>query len=1601
MTQLPTNHLRETVMLKYLFGMPSNDNNRRASSSLFPLLTTALAAIGLISTAQAQVQVAGSLLINVDATTAPLGSLTNITNAGTMGGVFEARSAGETPVVAQVSGNGQRGILLDGNDYLIHATAPGGINVPADPSLTGVNPTATIEAWVLNPGLSKEETIVSWGHRGGGDGQNMSFNYGWSAAWGAVGHWGGADIGWDPSAGADTANPTGNPKSGVWHHLVYTFDGTTQRVYSDGVEKNSEPISLNTYPIPPVVIGAQMANDTAVEPGIRGTMTIARVRIHSEALTGAQVLNNYNFEKNNFVDLGSPLPFGPAYRYTFNSPNGAAPDGTIISNSAVGPVSAGPSNAIVRGAATFANGRVVLPGGGSASAPFVDLPNNLLSRNSTNNGGSGGVTFEGWVKPTGNRAWSRLFDMGSTDLGGGVGGEVSAVGGGGGGLDYLFLSAQDNTGGDAQFILTRRVIDIRNVDGLPTSDPAGPGYDSGNWNRDFHYAVTWDEASGQVLVYENGALVTGFSAAGTPMSQINDVNCWLGRSNWNGDANAQAEFDEFRVYPRALPPEQIRASYNAGPDSLATADPVSITVQPQSVTIQEFGSASFTTGAGGQPPIGFQWYKNNSPVGGQVGTTLSVNNVPASENGAQYFAVASNNIGGTSYYSTSQVAVLTVLADTNGPSITQVRANSATVIEVVFSEPVVAGDLAVAGNFSLSGPVGTPAVIGAVMGADNRRAVLTLDGPLTDCEFYVVTVTGVHDVSAAGNVTPPGTSSSFWYYKGAPGLVHRYTFNNSPGNAAGATVPDQIGTADATVITGTGATTFTGSRVTLSGGSSANAPYVDLPNGLLSVNSTNLGGSGQVTIEGWVKVTASRTWSRIFDFGSTGFQEITNVGGAGNGERYLTLSAQVDNDVNTHRFELTGFSGVPGNFTQDSPAGFNQDTHFAVTWDERTGQIRFYRNGVQQVGVTSTASMTNIQDVNIWLGRSNWTGDQNMAGEFDEFRIYNRALSAADVQRNTVAGADFNFGGLLGLNLTVVTNNVVTNTASIVRVLASFSNAGTQDLAAAGCVIYSSTDSNVVYISADGVLHAVGEGTATVSVSLGGFTDSEIIEVASDGIPPTLLAARANGAYTVEVIYSEPVDQATAEEASNYLISGPSGPLTIVSAERTPNQTRVILNLATPLPCEYITVTVSFVADQSPLFNQIPENSQIGFMHLVPASLKHRYTFNNKAGAGTDIVVPDIVVSGSNAIIHGSPATFTGDRIAINGGASGTAAYVDMPNGILSSNSRNNGGSGQVTFEGWTKITGSVGWSRILDIGSTVGGEINNVGGAGEGLDYLFYSAQEGGDVNRHVIDIRNVDGLPSTDPVGPGFATPNFGKDFHFALTWDEASGQVVAYENGTNMGSFSAAGTPMSYINDVNCWLGRSNWGQDGNMQGEFDEFRVYNRVLTPEEMAINIGLGPDNNLGQPLSMEVVQTNHVQIGRPVRPTVIVDFMNLSNLNVTASGCAVITSDNPTVLAQNAGGSLQAINLGTANVKTVFSGMTNTVLITVGYQMTFAVNGPPGATYEIQTAPEITGPWTTLTTRNVPGDPSGPNIAWTFGFEDTVSRGPQAFYRAHLVSNP
>src|SRR5690606_19684494 len=126
--------------------------------------------------------------------------------------------------------------------------------------------TYSIETWVYNGHTRGEESLVTWGRRGGGDGTNVSFNYGNDNRWGAMGHWGNPDMGWGPTDGADGSL---TPAVGQWHHLVYTYDGAgTQRVYADGGLTNTESgVFLDAHDSLPLQLGAQREADDLIATG--------------------------------------------------------------------------------------------------------------------------------------------------------------------------------------------------------------------------------------------------------------------------------------------------------------------------------------------------------------------------------------------------------------------------------------------------------------------------------------------------------------------------------------------------------------------------------------------------------------------------------------------------------------------------------------------------------------------------------------------------------------------------------------------------------------------------------------------------------------------------------------------------------------------------------------------------------------------------------------------------------------------------------------------------------------------------------------------------------------------------------------------------------------------------------------------------------------------------------------------------------------------------------------------------------------------------------------------------------------------------------------
>ncbi|MDQ6630904.1 MAG: hypothetical protein M3Y82_04000, partial [Verrucomicrobiota bacterium] len=628
-------------MKKYPTSKQSNLRQRSLAASAALIIRGFFAILALamvVTSAQAQIQTAGDLFVNVDATPLPTGTLNDLTNSGTLGGFFEAKGTNNlntNAVVASVAG--VNGIQFFGNSgfvmQLFNASGGTGTLIPPPAGVVGSNATASIEVWAYNPSVADDESMVSWGKRA--TSQNMAFEYGYNAVFGAAQHFGATDIPWDIYGGT--------PLNNRWHHLVYTFDGATESVYVDGALANSKAVGINVATNAGIMLGAQWTSTgTAISttPAL-ATLTLARVRIHDGALTPAQILNNFNFEQALFIPAPvapSFLTAQPVHRYSFNEPATNDASGLLFRDSI------GTAHGIVQATNTsvapqFSGSRLILPGGVSALAPYGDLPNGLISTNSTNNGGSGEVSIEVWFKNVGGATWSRVFDIGSLRVtNGNTGVELTGVGGYTSDLtsgDYIYYSQQ---GGN----FNQRRLQWQNRDILPSGGTNANSILSdvmtlGTYQTERHVVVTWKESTSQIIGYENGIQVASIVVSNA-MSALNDVNVWLGRSLGSAsDAGFAGEFDEVRIYTNVLSPSQVLGDFQVGAETINIGEQAAaITVQPQSATVFPGSSLSFLTSASGSPAVSYQWNRNGTPIPGATNYLFNLPSASITNNGDSY-----------------------------------------------------------------------------------------------------------------------------------------------------------------------------------------------------------------------------------------------------------------------------------------------------------------------------------------------------------------------------------------------------------------------------------------------------------------------------------------------------------------------------------------------------------------------------------------------------------------------------------------------------------------------------------------------------------------------------------------------------------------------------------------------------------------------------------------------------------------------------------------------------------------------------------------------------------------------------------------------------
>jgi hypothetical protein len=235
-------------------------------------------------------------LVDLDATSLPLGPMPHWTNNGTIGGTFDSLNPTNHPAVSNIFGiKGVNFTTLGGNGT--NGCSYMGPAVPAQ--LTGGSP-RTAQLWVYNATVQDEETVFAWGSRGA-DHSNVSIGIGRNGAFGAVAQWGASDIGWN-----------NQEVHGRWVNLAYTYDGTnTTRVYVDGKLANTDlnnPALATSYLDSnslPYHFRMNRQNSsgnpyTNIDATGLGEHTVARVRVYDVAFDAATLQAQFNAQKGFF-----------------------------------------------------------------------------------------------------------------------------------------------------------------------------------------------------------------------------------------------------------------------------------------------------------------------------------------------------------------------------------------------------------------------------------------------------------------------------------------------------------------------------------------------------------------------------------------------------------------------------------------------------------------------------------------------------------------------------------------------------------------------------------------------------------------------------------------------------------------------------------------------------------------------------------------------------------------------------------------------------------------------------------------------------------------------------------------------------------------------------------------------------------------------------------------------------------------------------------------------------------------------------------------------------------------------------------------------------
>ena len=213
------------------------------------------------------------------------------------------------------------------------------------------------------------------------------------------------------------------------------------------------------------------------------------------------------------------------------------------------------------------------------------------------------------------------------------------------------------------------------------------------------------------------------------------------------------------------------------------------------------------------------------------------------------------------------------------------------------------------------------------------------------------------------------------------------------------------------------------------------------------------------------------------------------------------------------------------------------------------------------------------------------------------------------------------------------------------------------------------------------------------------------------------------------------------------------------------------------------------------------------------ATLSNRWSFasdtTDSVGGNTGVLFGDAFVRDGELVLDGAPNGSGADSM-------GFTTPVDL--------ATNHGISG-VTFESWYTDTGSGSWSKLFSFGNGTGGS------------NIIFNLQQGGSGQGRV----QYQGMGGEFNFGP---RPALNEEHHLALSITP-DGRVNAFIDGIQIDVASTGqtgdGNDLSTLPSSWERIGASNWG-DAGMTGTINEFRIWDGVLTAEDIANSYNSGPE---------------------------------------------------------------------------------------------------------------------------------------------------------------